>query len=90
MSLKHLKIKVSGRVQGVWFRQSTLKKANELGIYGTVKNLPDGSVDIEAEGDEVALQKLLDWCSNGPEHASVDDVAYDEAELKNYQDFSIF
>jgi len=87
--MKHYKIKVEGLVQGVWFRQSTQEKARELSLSGTVKNLPNGSVDIEAEGREEDLQKLLDWCREGPEHAAVEDVIFIEGSLKNYRDFSI-
>ncbi|MEX2014395.1 MAG: acylphosphatase [Candidatus Saccharimonadales bacterium] len=87
--MKHFSIKVSGRVQGVWFRQSTLEKARELGLSGTVENLPDGTVKIEAEGGEEDLQELLNWCSEGPKHAGVENVVYVEGILKNYKDFSI-
>ncbi len=87
--MKHFKISVTGRVQGVWFRQSTLEKAQELGLAGTVKNMPDGSVGIEAEGSEEALKKLIEWCGEGPDHASVENVVYAESELKNYKGFSI-
>lgn len=87
--MKHYKIRVEGRVQGVWFRQSTLEKAKELGLAGVVRNQPDGSVDIEAEGDEANLQKLLDWCEEGPEHAVVEDITYREGEPQSYRDFSI-
>ncbi|HEX5798287.1 MAG TPA: acylphosphatase [Candidatus Saccharimonadales bacterium] len=87
--MKHLSIKVYGRVQGVWFRQSTAEKAGELGLLGTVENLSDGTVKIEAEGSEEALQELLNWCKEGPEHANVENIDYSEGELKNYKDFSI-
>lgn len=87
--MKHFRINVSGKVQGVWFRQSTLEKAQALGLAGTVENLPDGTVTIEAEGSEENLQKLLDWCREGPEHASVEDISYTESELENYKGFSI-
>ena len=87
--MKHFKLNVTGKVQGVWFRQSTLEKAQELGLAGTVRNMPDGSVDIEAEGSEKALRKLIEWCREGPDHATVEDVVYAEDELQNYKDFSI-
>lgn len=87
--MKHFKIRVFGKVQGVWFRQSAMEKARELGLAGKVSNQPDGTVDIEAEGDEKNLQELLDWCREGPEHAVVEDITYHEGEPQNYQDFSI-
>lgn len=87
--MKHFSIRVSGKVQGVWFRQSTLEKARELDLTGTVENLSDGTVQIEAEGREENLQKLLDWCREGPEHAAVENITYQEGKLQNYKDFSI-
>ncbi len=87
--MKHLKIRVFGKVQGVWFRQNALEEAKELGLAGKVENLSDGSVDIEAEGDEENLQKFLDWCKEGPEHAVVEEITHHEGEPQNYQDFSI-
>ncbi len=87
--MKNFKIKVSGKVQGVWFRQSTLDKARELRLAGTVRNMPDGTVEIEAEGEEPNLQKLISWCRQGPEHAEVADVAWEEGKLKGYEAFSI-
>lgn len=64
-------IKITGRVQGVSFRFYTKQKADELGLCGFVKNNPDESVDIVAEGDRPALQKLADWASKGPEFSTV-------------------
>lgn len=87
--MKHLDITVTGKVQGVFFRKYTQAKAQELGLKGTVKNLPDGSVHIEAEGTEEQLGKLVDWCDEGSPNASVEDVQVTEGELKNYPDFSI-
>ena len=87
--MKHYRIRVFGKVQGVWFRQSTMEKARQLGLAGKAENMPDGSVDIEVEGDEENLQKLIAWCQQGPEHAIVEDISFSEGEPKNYKDFSI-
>lgn len=65
---------VSGIVQGVFFRANTKEKANELKINGWVRNLPDGRVEILAEGDEEKIQKLIEWCWKGPEFAKVENV----------------
>lgn len=65
---------VSGRVQGVFFRASTLEQAQRLGLTGWVKNLPDGSVEIVAEGSKPSLQSLIDWAHQGPPDAQVDSV----------------
>ena len=58
----------------MFFRQSARKKAIELGLVGWVKNLPDGKVEIMAEGEEKDLKSLVDWCYNGPKGAEVEKV----------------
>jgi len=68
---KAFQIRVYGRVQGVGFRYFTRSKAHETGVNGFVKNMPDGSVYIEAEGDESALEMFTFWCRRGPGWASV-------------------
>jgi acylphosphatase len=65
---------VTGRVQGVWFRESTRRRANELGLSGWVRNLPDGRVEAEFEGPELAVRAALRFVEVGPEHARVDAV----------------
>jgi len=67
-------ILVKGRVQGVFYRQSTREKANSLGLSGWVRNLPDGQVEIEASGPRPSLDALIAWCDDGPPHATVDSV----------------
>ncbi len=89
MSRKHLNIFIEGRVQGVWFRASTQRKARELGVKGIVKNLPDGRVYVEAEGSEEQLHAFIEWCQQGPELARVDKVEITEDGLKNFSDFQI-
>ncbi|MBQ0734726.1 acylphosphatase [Aquimarina celericrescens] len=87
--LKHYNITVKGKVQGVWYRKSTQDKARELGITGFVKNLSNSDVYIEAEGSQNQLQSLIKWCAIGPEFANVDDVIFEESQVKAYQDFEI-
>lgn len=82
-------IYVYGKVQGVGFRYSALKKANELGINGFVHNKDDGSVYIEAEGKGEALEEFIVWCRQGPGWARVDDVKFDSIVLSNYKKFVI-
>jgi acylphosphatase len=86
---KHFNIKVSGRVQGVFFRASTKKEADALGIYGFVKNEPDGSVYIEAEGDENMLRDFATWCKHGPPSAAVQHCDVSEGALQHYRSFEI-
>ena len=63
---------VHGRVQGVAYRHYTCLRAQEQGITGWVRNLPDGSVEGLFEGDEAAVQNLVEWCRNGPPSALVE------------------
>ena len=87
--MKHLQIIVYGKVQGVFFRASTKAVADTLGIKGIAFNQKDGSVYIEAEGDEFSLEELLDFCNKGPENAIVEKVEVQDGELKNYRNFEI-
>ena len=67
-----VRLKIRGRVQGVWFRDSTRSKAIELGVLGWVKNCVDGSVEVLAEGKENKIRALISYGGNGPPHARVD------------------
>ncbi|WP_345066466.1 acylphosphatase [Sphingobacterium thermophilum] len=88
--MKHLNIKVRGKVQGVYFRISTKAVADQLGIKGFVLNCEDKSVYIEAEGDDFALESLLDFCHEGPEKAEVESVEVEEtSELKGFTNFEV-
>jgi len=78
--MRRVKIVVTGRVQGVYFRYFTQNKAKEWGVIGSVKNLDDGRVEIIAEADDVALEKLIRWCHKGPVTARVDSVEISELE----------
>lgn len=86
--MKRALIRVRGRVQGVFFRHSAREKARELNITGFARNEEDGSVYIEAEGEEKALERFVAWCHNGPELAQVEgvDVLYSD-DIKNFSDF---
>lgn len=80
---------MKGKVQGVSYRASTFATAEEIGVNGFVKNMPDGSVFAEAEGCEDKLEKFIAWCRKGPRFARVDDLAVVEIELKGYKKFEI-
>lgn len=75
-----LRCLVSGRVQGVYYRASTRRRAQELGLAGWVRNLPDGRVEVLATGAEHALRELQDWLWQGPPHAQVTDVHCERVE----------
>ncbi len=65
---------VRGRVQGVWFRAGTQEQALQLGLCGWVKNCPDGSVEIHAQGEKETLEQFINWCRKGPPAAQVSDL----------------
>ncbi|MCX4190553.1 acylphosphatase [Methylophaga sp. OBS3] len=72
ISSKHLL--VYGEVQGVGYRAATEQQAKALQLQGWVRNLPDGRVEILAQGEDTALQNLQNWTEQGPEHAAVSKV----------------
>ena len=81
---------VEGRVQGVWFRESTRIKATKLEITGWVKNRSDGSVEIIAEGLEANVRKFVEWCHEGPSKAAVTEVKESPQKFINeYDSFNI-
>ncbi len=65
---------VSGRVQGVYFRKSTKKKAKKLNVFGWVRNLSDGRVEAIFEGEENMVEQIIDWCKKGSVFAKVEDL----------------
>jgi len=81
---------VTGRVQGVWYRQSTLEEAERAGLVGWVRNLEDGSVEALLQGEERAVRHVEAWLSQGPELATVAEVRTEEEDVQDeLTDFSI-
>jgi len=80
---------VSGRVQGVWFRASTQKEAKKLGLSGWVRNLPDGRVEVMACGEKDNIEQLYIWLQQGPPHAEVSDVTYEEIPWEDHAVFVV-
>jgi acylphosphatase len=76
--MRRVRAIVIGRVQGVSYRMSTVIEARAHGITGWVRNLADGSVELEAQGEEAALNALLAWCAHGPPAARVTGVAVED------------
>ena len=76
--MRRVRAIVTGRVQGVAFRASTVGQARGLGLTGWVRNLMDGSVELEAQGDAAAVARLLAWCEHGPPAARVTGVVVEE------------
>jgi acylphosphatase len=76
--MRRVRAIVTGRVQGVAYRASTVYEAREHGLTGWVRNLPDGSVELEAQGDAAEVDALLAWCAHGPPAARVTGVNVEE------------
>ena len=86
---EHFEIRVYGRVRNVMFRYSAAELARSLGLTGFVQNEPDGSLAIEVEGEEIALQNFTAWCRKGPPLAVVERFEIREAPLKHFAVFEI-
>ena len=85
-----MKLRIYGKVQGVWYRASTAGVARDLGLKGFAKNLPDGSVQVVAVGKKVKLEKLRKWCERGPASANVECVEEEWcAEDEKFDDFAV-
>lgn len=76
--MRRVKIKVFGKVQGVFFRYSVKELADRLGVKGFAKNNLDGSVEILAEGNDTAVSQIIEFCRQGPETARIDNVEVKE------------
>jgi acylphosphatase len=87
--LRTISITISGKVQGVFYRQSAREKAVIIGVKGKVMNLPNGDVQIIATGTKEQLDKLLKWCKQGPPKAIVSDVTSHELPLQQFDSFYI-
>jgi acylphosphatase len=89
MVLKRIHIFVTGRVQGVFFRQSTRVMAIKNNVNGWVRNLDDGRVEIVAEGEESNVNTLANWCKTGPANSRVDEFELSEenstGEFENFE-----
>ncbi len=88
--MKHLNITVLGQVQGVSFRYEAKIQADNLNITGFAKNLADGSVYIEAEGQEENLAKFIKWCKQGSPFSQVSSLKMADGQLKHFHNFDIY
>lgn len=89
MCMKRYVIKVTGKVQGVFFRDTARQTATKLGLKGFARNEPDGSVYIEVEGDRDSLNKFMKWCPEGSEYSVVNRVEHTEHEPAGHEGFEI-
>jgi acylphosphatase len=83
------KVRVYGRVQGVFFRQWTVKKADALGVSGWVHNARDGSVEAHLAGEKEAVARLVEHMRDGPPQARVDDVTVETVDPESVEGFSV-
>ncbi len=86
--MKNIHVRVEGRVQGVFFRDYTRKKATTLGIKGWVKNMPDGAVEAVLCGPKTVIADMISWLHTGSPHSSVSKVIVND--LHSRQEFSDF
>jgi acylphosphatase len=88
-NLKRAHVRVSGQVQGVFFRDSTRQKAEELGLAGWVRNVSGGQVEALFEGPSEKVEEMVRWCEEGPQRASVENVDTDfenaEGDLEGFE-----
>jgi acylphosphatase len=88
--IRRYHVRISGRVQGVFFRANTWKQARSLGLTGWVRNLPDGRVEAVFEGEPIAAETIRDWCRTGTPPARVDHLeAEEEVPTGEFTDFKI-
>ena len=87
--MKCMHLIISGRVQGVFFRANVRNKANELGLKGYAKNIPDGNVEVVAEGNEEKIKELVDFIKKGPGVANVTGIQVKHKEPENFKNFEV-
>lgn len=90
MAERRARVRIEGRVQGVFFRESTRREAERLGVKGWVRNLDDGAVEALVEGEASRVEQLIQWCHRGPRAARVDHVTVtDEVAQGDLHGFSV-
>lgn len=83
------RVLVSGRVQGVFFRDTARQRASDAGIAGSARNLKDGRVEVILEGDAEAVAAMIEWCRSGPDYARVEDIEVVDEEPQGTGGFDI-
>jgi acylphosphatase len=87
--MRAIHLVIHGKVQGVFFRKHALEKANDLGLKGIVRNLPNGNVEIFAEGYDFRLKELIEWCHIGSPNSKVERVIVHDIAFFGYEQFLI-
>jgi acylphosphatase len=85
----HVNITVTGKVQRIGFRFSSMQEAIKIGVCGFVMNIDHDKVYLEAEGEEEKVNKFVEWCKSGPSWAIVSDISVEPGEVKNFTSFEI-
>ncbi len=80
---------ISGKVQGVFFRASAKKKADELSIVGWIRNMKEGNVEAVVTGDTQQIEDFIQWCKSGPANAVVEDIHIQKQEFRAFNSFKI-
>ncbi len=83
------RVRLTGRVQGVFFRDETRVRAESSGIVGWIRNNPDGTVEAALEGPENEVERLVAWCRRGPSGARVEDIRVEPEELQSERGFAV-
>jgi acylphosphatase len=88
--MKRVRILIEGRLQGMNFRYHTQQQAQKLGLAGFVRNLSDGRIEIDAQGDDESVEEMLAWCQEGPQNAQLKSILfrYDEPN-EHLTDFTV-
>ncbi|MGK7953998.1 MAG: acylphosphatase [Crocosphaera sp.] len=84
-----VRVFITGKVQGVGYRYSTVQEAQRLGIRGWVRNRLDGRVEAIFEGTEPLIEQMVQWCHQGPTSAKVTDVTVETVESQLYEGFEV-
>jgi acylphosphatase len=87
--MKRVHMRVTGRVQGVFFRAEAQARAESLGLAGWIRNAFDGSVEVVVEGEPERVDSMVDWCRRGPAGAEVDDVEVEQEDPRGEQGFRV-
>jgi acylphosphatase len=87
--MKTAHLKISGKVQGVFFRARAGEVAKKLAVSGWIRNNKDGQVEACISGDEKAIEEFILWCKKGPERAEVENVSVKYVDLQKFENFKI-
>lgn len=83
------RVRVFGRVQGVFFRQAAVNHARTLGVEGWIRNARDGSVEAHVKGEREAVEQMIQWMRQGPSQARVEDLTAEEVEPEDVSGFAV-